>query len=442
MSELLDYADRVWRGESTLHDYHSGALRKRGLWEVTDDIALWPAFGNVAVCDTGEGLVFIDSGDARTAGALHAAVRAWRPDAPLHTAIFSHGHIDHVFGVGPFDQEAAERGWARPLVVGHEAMPARFDRYIKTVGYNTVVNRRQFQNVRISWPTEFRYPDLTYRDSLQLRLGRLSFQLSHGRGETDDHTYTYVPERKVLYCGDFFIWASPNASNPQKVQRFPLQWAQALRQMASLGAEILLPGHGVPIAGNERISTALHDSAELLESLHDQTVALMNEGARLNDILHAVRAPQHLLDKPYLKPSYDEPEFVVRNVWRLYGGWYDGNPATLKPARESELAREFASLAGGPRVLAARARELAAAGELRLAGHLVETAALAAEDDTEVQAARAEVFRALESASTSTMAKGLYGWASAESRARASGLDTHAEVDKATAGRTSWAFGD
>jgi alkyl sulfatase BDS1-like metallo-beta-lactamase superfamily hydrolase len=49
---------------------------------------------------------------------------------------------------------------------------------------------------------------------------------------------------------------------------------------------------------------------------------------------------------PYLQPSYDEPEFIVRNIWRLYGGWWDGNPAKLKPPKQSDLAKEIANLAG------------------------------------------------------------------------------------------------
>src|SRR5439155_26455131 len=128
--------------------------------------------------------------------------------------------------------------------------------------------------------------------------------------------------------------------------------------MAGLGAEVLLPGHGWPVIGADRIRQALIDTADLLDSLHDQTVALMNEGARLDDIVHTVQAPAHLLDRPYLQPVYDEPEFVGRNVWRLYGGWYDGNPAHLKPAPEGRVAAEVAALAGGASRLAERARAL------------------------------------------------------------------------------------
>jgi alkyl sulfatase BDS1-like metallo-beta-lactamase superfamily hydrolase len=225
----------------------------------------------------------------------------------------------------------------------------------------------------------------------------------------------------VLCCGDLFIWASPNAGNPQKVQRYPREWAIAAREMAALGAEVMLPGHGVPVVGADRVTQALTDVADLLDHLHDETVAMMNAGARLDEIVHAVQAPAHLLEKPYLRPIYDEPEFVVRNVWRLYGGWWDGNPATLKPAPEAALAGELAALAGGAGVLAERAQALAAAGDLRLAGHLAELAALAEPGDAAIHAARAEVFAARAEAEASTMSKGVFGWAARESEARSSG---------------------
>jgi alkyl sulfatase BDS1-like metallo-beta-lactamase superfamily hydrolase len=112
---------------------------------------------------------------------------------------------------------------------------------------------------------------------------------------------------------------------------------------------------------------------------------------------------------------YDEPEFVVRNVWRLYGGWWDGDPAHLKPAPAAALARELADLAGGATALADRAEALLAAGEHRLAGHLAELAAQAVPDDPAVHRVRSAVFAARAEAEASTMSKGVFSWAARES---------------------------
>jgi alkyl sulfatase BDS1-like metallo-beta-lactamase superfamily hydrolase len=413
--DVLDLADRLWRGDADID--RRGLFGMGGeLAELEGGAAFVAAFSNVAAFATDDGMVLIDTSSPFLAGRVHDVLETWRGD-PLHTAVFTHGHIDHVFGVERYEADARDRGVPPPRVVAHEAVPPRFDRYIATAGYNTDINRRQFGIDGLEWPTEYRYPDDTYRDALTLEIGGVRFELRHARGETDDHTWVWLPESRTLCTGDLFIWASPNCGNPQKVQRYAKEWAVALRTMADLGAETLLPGHGLPILGADRVRESLDSTAELLEILHDDTLRMMNAGARLDEIIHTVRAPQALLDKPYLRPIYDEPEFVVRNIWRLYGGWHDGNPAHLKPAPDAAVAAEVAALAGGPDKLAARARELAAAGDLRLAGHLAEWAAAAAPQDADARRVRAEVFEARVAAEASTMSKGVFGAAARESRA-------------------------
>jgi alkyl sulfatase BDS1-like metallo-beta-lactamase superfamily hydrolase len=401
---VLELAERMWQGDAGAPAITTVSNE---LGEVADRTGFVWSMANVSAFDTDDGLVLADTGSAFMSGNIHQAVRGWS-DKPVHTAIYSHGHIDHVFGIRAFE---AEGGKAR--VIAHEGLPARFDRYILTNGYNSIVNQRQFGLPNVPWPKTYRYPDETYRDTLTIEVGGETFELHHAKGETDDATWTWIPSRKVLCTGDLFIWASPNAGNPQKVQRYPIEWARAAREMAELGAEVLLPGHGLPVIGVARIREALSDVAELMETLHDQTVAMMNEGASLAEIIHSVKAPQHLLDKPYLKPTYDDPEFVVRNVWRLYGGWWDGDPSTLKPAPPADVARELADLAGGATTLAARAREIADRGDLRLAGHLAELAALASADE---HSTRAEINDRRAHEETSLMAQNIFRWAARDSR--------------------------
>lgn len=413
---VLDLTDRLWSGEATVGEVHPVGGH-RGLDEVAPGIGFVASFGNVVAFALDGRMLLVDTGNQVLARTNFDSVRAWS-GLPLDTVVFTHGHIDHVLGLAPFDEEAAADGRPRPRVLAHELVPARFDRYKLTAGYNGVINARQFKMPGFRWPTEYRYPDETYRLRHDIDVGGQRFELHHGKGETDDHTWVWVPDRRVLCTGDLFIWASPNCGNPQKVQRYPREWAAALREMVALEPELLLPGHGWPIAGADRVRQALTDTADLLDHLVDATLALMNEGARLDDIVHTVRAPAHLLERPYLRPVYDEPEFVVRTVWRLYGGWYDGNPAHLKPAPDAALATELARLAGGAPVLADRAAALAAEGDLRLAGHLAELAAQAAPDDAGVHRVRAQVFAQRAGDELSTMSKGVFDWAANESQVR------------------------
>ncbi|HBK18594.1 MAG TPA: MBL fold metallo-hydrolase, partial [Gammaproteobacteria bacterium] len=132
--------------------------------------------------------------------------------------------------------------------------------------------------------------------------------------------------------------------------------------------------------------------------------------------VHEVKLDPAVLEKPFMQPTYDEPEFVVRNIWRLYGGWYDGNPANLKPAKDAHLSRELAVLAGGADKLAERALALAEE-DPRLACHLVEFAVQAEPESRRVHEIRAKVYQHRRGIETSLMAKGIFGTAANESKA-------------------------
>jgi alkyl sulfatase BDS1-like metallo-beta-lactamase superfamily hydrolase len=210
------------------------------------------------------------------------------------------------------------------------------------------------------------------------------------------------------------------------VQRYPLEWAAALRAMAAQGPELLLPAHGLPIAGRERIARVLDDTATALEDLVREVVAMMNGGATLDEIVHTVRVPAETLARPYLRPLYDEPEFVVRNVWRQFGGWWDGAASRLKPSPDAQLATVLAELAGGAATLVGRAQAAAADGDLRLACHLVDLAGWAAPDDAGVHSARAEIYLQRRAVEPSLMSKGIFAAAARESQqvvARSAGDD-------------------
>ena len=103
------------------------------------------------------------------------------------------------------------------------------------------------------------------------------------------------------------------------------------------------------------------------------------------------------------------------------GGWWDGVPSHLKPAPEATLGREIAALAGGVEALVARAKAVAAGGDLALASHLIDWAVAAAPGDLRAHAVRAEIYTARANESAALMTRGIFAAAARESAEKTSG---------------------
>ncbi|MCP4959148.1 MAG: MBL fold metallo-hydrolase [Actinomycetia bacterium] len=414
-TRIIDENDTKTRPNRIIHELN----------ELTDGVALVEAFSHVIVVDTDDGVVLVDSSGPGGGSKVVSAFRGWT-DRRVHSIVYTHGHVDHVGGSRAFAADAEDRGHPKPRVVGHVAVNKRLERYEFTNGYNVGINLRQFgggarhtagDRGRIRFVPEGTLRVDAEYDSIHTEsIGGLTFEHHHAKGETDDHTWTWIPEHKMITAGDLFIWNFPNCGNPQKVQRYPLEWAKALREMAAKRPELYVPSHGLPIEGEDRIQRCLDTVAGVLERLVADVLDAMNAEATLDEIVSSVAVDPALLDLPFLRPFYDEPEFAVRAIWGLYGGWWDGHPARLKPASDETIAIEVAELAGGAGVLAERAAVLADAGEWRLATELIEFAVRADPGNDSIHRIRIDVYERRRGIETSLMAKGVYTSAAADSQ--------------------------
>lgn len=382
--------------------------------EITDKTYFNNIFSAITAFETDEGIVLVDTGLVGLSQ-IHAEILRKYTDAPINTTIYTHGHMDHAFGLEHFLVENQDE----PEIIAHENMPARFERYERTDGHNAAINARQFGGSvesDISGEELFGYPKFNpntlFEDRIKITVGGEKFLINHGRGETDDHSWVYCPDRDVLCTGDFFVSVAPNAGNPQKVQRYPKEWADELRKMAALEPQHLCPGHGSPVVDDRnKIQKMLLETADYLKEIFDQTLSALNDGSPPHvDILHDIDIPQS--DSPWLKQVYDEAEFIVRNIVRLYGGWWTGRPSELKPAPRESLAQEIAKIAGGAEKLVRRAKELCEEGEFRLAGHLADYALEAAPANDFVQKTVADIYNERAEKEEGLMSRNLFKSAS------------------------------
>jgi alkyl sulfatase BDS1-like metallo-beta-lactamase superfamily hydrolase len=417
-STNIDFANARGLPEESAAFFHLGPSKV-----VAEGVAFLPALGNVTAFDCGTGVVMVDTAQQMATPRILDEIRETYWQAPIDTVVYTHGHVDHATGGAAILEHVAARQEQRPRFVAHSALPARFDRYKLLAEQNDNINRIQFNLPPTARPfsnASFTYPDTVHDRGTTISVGETVLELHHARGETDDETWVWCPSRRVLCTGDTFVWCSPNAGNPYKVQRYARDWADALEEMAALKPLHLLPGHGPAMEGEGRIEEALLSTAHFLRAIHDQVVAGMNEGKWLEDIIRDIDWPA--TDKPWLQPIYDHPEFIARNVWRLYGGWYDGNPATMLPAHSHDVATELLAAVGSAAILD-RARSLRDRGDLQMACHLVDFVRKGERDNREAWQLWRDLFQARAESERSLMARGAYHAAVREAEANLQRLD-------------------
>ena len=115
------------------------------LKQVAEDIYLLPGFGNCTLIVTEDGAVVVDPGLFQNGPRVVNALRTVT-DLPVRYVIYTHGHYDHAFGTPAIMEEAAERGFAPPGIVGHLNLAKRFERYRKTTGHLAETYTLQFAN--------------------------------------------------------------------------------------------------------------------------------------------------------------------------------------------------------------------------------------------------------------------------------------------------------
>ncbi|MBM3132465.1 MAG: MBL fold metallo-hydrolase, partial [Chloroflexi bacterium] len=342
-------------------------------------------FANMSVFETNEGIVLVDAGGACHGPALLEAIRSVS-GAPIHTAIYTHAHIDHAYGLWAFEQA----GEMPKSIIAHEKTVEWFKHYIRMRGFEAY-----HQGQQKDWPDskdDIFWPTQTYRDTLELVIGGEKFILNHDRGETDDATWVWVPGRRVLASGDFYLHILPNVGNPRRTQRHPEDWAIAVEKMVALKPEFLLPGHGGVVYGEKEIRTALLDVAEVLHYIVDYTLSALNARQLREDQIYAnLKLSEKFLNNPKLQPFHVTAQDICRMVINQYTGWWNDRPADIDPAPVEAQAKEIARLAGGVDVLSARARELAET-DLKLAAQLAEWAFYADPSNPQAQNAMIDVF--------------------------------------------------
>ena len=150
-------------------------------------------------------------------------------------------------------------------------------------------------------------------------------------GETDDQIFVWLPEDQVLCCGDNYYGCWPNLYAIRGSQyRDIATWVDSLKEIMSYPSKAVLPGHTMPLIGEDRIKEVLGNFTSAIEFVLLETLDCMNAGMSESQTVEAVKLPEKYLNLPYLGEFYGTVEWSVRAVYNGYFGWFDGDASRYR----------------------------------------------------------------------------------------------------------------
>ncbi len=359
-----------------------------GAQPVAPGIWLLHGQGQSFVAETSAGLVVVDAGPGGkvTAGMIEALRRC--SDAPVHALCYSHGHAGYNAGVPQWLEHARERGEPAPRLIAHRNVPRRYARYRETQALQQHLNEMQFRMPPGSFAMRLHEPEETFDRHLVIGEGEQRVELMWAPSETDCCIAVWCPAQRVLYGGPAVIDSIPNIGTPLRTLRDPVRWADTLEDLLALNPEQVVREFGPTIVGAQAVREVLGRTTLALRWLRTETVRLMNEGLGEREILARIRYPEDLFGPEWMRPTYGDRSYIVRDIYRSENGWWDRNPTSLHPAPPEDVARALGEAIADKAAVLAQARRHAEGGRLQLALHVIDLLALAEGEAPEFAEAR------------------------------------------------------
>lgn len=233
-------------------------------------------------------------------------------DKPVRFLVNTHFHYDHASGNQVFGPpveiigheftrrklagDVLQKGMFADLLAG---MPkqiedlrgraaAEQDPAAKARLEQQVSNQRAFsQQINETKPTP---PNVTLDDRMTLFRGDREIRLLYlGRGHTGGDVVVYLPKERVLCTGDLLVNQIANL-----IDGYVNEWPDTLEKLRPIDFVDVIPGHGEPFKGKERIDwfqAYLRDVWKQSAALHDQKVPAAEAAKRVDMTAHKAHYP-------------------------------------------------------------------------------------------------------------------------------------------------------
>lgn len=291
---------------------------------VSEGIYYAQGVGNVYMITTDEGNVVFDTGLIIQAGKQLKLLEEKAEGKPTRYVVVSHSHADHEGGANLWKAEGTD-------IVAHQEFEEE-QRYLRELEpYLHGRNRTLFPWIPATPPDlgPLNYgnvhPTITVDEGqdFEFELGGKKFVVMATPGaEGADNIVLWMPEEKLLFSGDFFGPQFPQFPNVftmrgEKVRK-PVEYITSLNRIIALQPEAVLPAHFGPTWGKEDIQKKLIKIRDAVKHVHDATVAGMNAGRNVYELMREVTLPEHLA----LPQNHGRVSWAVKSIWEYYATWF------------------------------------------------------------------------------------------------------------------------
>ena len=257
---------------------------------------------------------------------------------PVRYVVNTHFHFDHAHGnqIYPEDVhvigheftresllDGSSKGRSYQTFVG--ALPSQIEQLERDLEATAGGEAREEVASRLAFLRQYwaeqqdvepTGPNTTLSERMTLFRGDREIQLLFfGRGHTGGDVVVYLPGERVLISGDLFVPGIPYMGDG-----YLEEWVQTLEALKGLDFEWVLPGHGNPFTGKERIGWLQEYMTDLngqARGLHAQGLGFEEAAQQIDLTSHAERYPQ--ITGPGVAPV------VVQRIWELLEGDGEAN---------------------------------------------------------------------------------------------------------------------
>ncbi|MEM9320501.1 MAG: alkyl sulfatase dimerization domain-containing protein [Pseudomonadota bacterium] len=369
------------------------------------------AASNVHFLVGAKGVVVIDTTETTQAAENILADFREISTLPVTTILYTHSHRDHISGATVFAEGGdveiiAANNFASDLVAVGTGRPAPSQALMARTKRQFGISLNDAERISLGvgpgnrpmkgMGAGYLEPTLRIAETTKIEREGFELELAKAPGETPDHLIAWLASDRVLFSGDNFYHAFPNlyAIRGTPYRDFD-SWADTMDQLMAYEADVLAPGHTLPIIGAEAIRQALSDYRDAIRHVVSETVQGMNAGLDPVTIAAAITLPAHLKDKPYLREFYGKVSYASQAYFAGTLGWFDGNPTSLSRLPAAQEARKVIALAGGAGAVVAAAQAALSNGEMQWAMELADRLLAAGEEKDTARAIKVGALRVL-----------------------------------------------